>query len=381
MKEISRRTKAKGDLPGSIYLRGKVYWIKYYKDGKPLRESARSGDYETAQAELAKRINEVKHGKNPNIQLPRVKFEDLSKDFLSDYRINEKKSLKRAEASEKHLKGFFGGMRIIEITTSKIREYIEKRLEDEAAKGTINRELSALKRMLNLGAQCTPPKVDRVPHIPTLKENNIRKGFFEHSDFTALRDNLPDHLKPVITFGYVTGWRISEILDLEWSQVDRKNGIVRLDPGVTKNEEARTIYLDEELTEDFRELWDRRKKLGTALPHVFLNKKGTDRIDGFRKAWMAACKAAQIGPKKFHDFRRTAVRNMVRAGIPERVAMTISGHKTRSVFDRYNIVNDRDLKLAAQAQREYLKGQMGTKMGTISDFSHHKEKRATAKLP
>lgn len=381
MKEISRRTKAKGDLPGSIYLRGKVYWIKYYKDGKPLRESTRSTDYDTAQLELAKRIAEVTQGKTPNVQLNRVKFDDLSKDFLSDYRINEKKSLKRAEASVKHLTGFFGGLRVVQITTSKVREYIEGRMEDEAAKATINRELSALKRMLNLGAQCTPPKVDRVPHIPMLKENNIRKGFFEHSDFTALRDNLPDHLKPVITFGYVTGWRISEILDLEWSQIDRKNGIARLDPGDTKNDDARTVYLDEELMEDFNRPWERRKKLGSALPHVFLNKKGTKRIDGFRKAWISACVAAEIGPRKFHDFRRTAVRNMVRAGIPERVAMTISGHKTRSVFDRYNIVNDKDLKLAAHAQREYLKTQMGTKTGTISDFSLHKEKRATANLP
>lgn len=378
MKEISRKTKAKGDLPGSIYLRGKVYWIKYYKGGKPYRESARTEDYDTAQTELAKRIAEVAQGKTPNIQLPRVKFDDLSKDFLSDYRINEKKSLKRAEASVNHLKAFFAGMRVIEISTSKIRDYVEKRLEDEAAKATINRELSALKRMLNLGAQCTPPKVDRVPHIPMLKENNIRKGFFEHSDFTTLRDNLPDHLKPVVTFGYVTGWRISEILGLEWSQVDLKNGIVRLDPGDTKNEDARTVYLDEELVQEFDRLSQRRKQLGTALPHVFLNKKGTDRIDGFRKAWFSACAAAEIGPRKFHDFRRTAVRNMVRAGIPERVAMTISGHKTRSVFDRYNIVNDKDLKLAAQAQREYLKSQMGTKTGTVSVFSRHQQKRVTA---
>ncbi|HYA40555.1 MAG TPA: site-specific integrase [Syntrophobacteraceae bacterium] len=281
-------------------------------------------------------------------------------------------------------------MLVIELDTSKVRKYTEHRSEAKevegktvsgAAKATINRELSALKRMLNLGAQGTPPKVDRMPHIPMLKENNIRKGFFEHSDFTALRNHLPDHLKPVVIFGYVTGWRISKILSLQWSQVDRKNGIVRLDPGDTKNEDARTIYLDEELIGEFEKLWQRRKGLETALPYVFLNKKGTDKIDGFRKAWMSACRTAGIGPKKFQDFRRTAVRNMVRAEIPDAVAMKTSGHRTRSVFDRYNIVSDRDLQAVAQKQRAYLNCQTGKEMGKVADFSHQKSRRATAKLP
>jgi len=76
-----------------------------------------------------------------------------------------------------------------------------------------------------------PPKVDRPPCIETTTENNVRKDFFEHHDFISLRDNLPNYLKSVATFGYISGWRISEILCLEWAQVDRKNGIVTLDPG------------------------------------------------------------------------------------------------------------------------------------------------------
>jgi integrase len=210
--------------------------------------------------------------------------------------------------------------------------------------------------------------VNRVPFIPMLKENNTRKGFFEHCEFEAVRDALPDYLKGYITFAYKSGWRKKEISNLTWSQVDRENWIVCLNPGETKNEQARTVYLDEELKGVFKKQWEARKETGTLLPYVFPNWDGKGRIKDSRKAWSNACKDAKVGYKLLHDFRRTAVRNMVRAGIPERVAMQISGHKTRSVFDRYNIVNATDLKLAAQRQEAYLRDQTGTISGTVHEI-------------
>jgi integrase len=368
MKEIPRNTKQNGRLDGSIYLRGNIYWIKYYKGGKPYRESTRSGDYDTAQLELSKRITEVKQGKTPNIQLNRVTFDDLSKDFLSDYRINEKKSLRHAEIRVTNLKKFFGGMRVIDIDTSKIRQYIEGRLNDGVVKGTINRELAALKRMLNLGAQCSPPKVDRVPHIPMLKEGNPRKGFFEHGDFIAVRDALPSYLKPMVTFAYKTGWRKEEILGLKWSEVDLDRGTVGLNTGETKNGKGRLVYLDTELKDIFVDLWQARKQSGKLTEYAFMNAAGTDRITAFCCPWETACRNTGVPGKLFHDLRRTAVRNMVRAGIPERVAMMISGHKTRSIFDRYNIVSEGDLELAASRQEAYLNSVPGTKTGTITEI-------------
>ena len=206
------------------------------------------------------------------------------------------KDIVRVELSVKHLRKAFEGMRVTTITSPKIAAYIEKRLQwtcnkckekfnpasecpecgsDDlkpgAANATINRELAALKRMLNLGAKQTPPKVDRVPYIPMLKENNIRKGFFEHGDFLALRDAMPEHLKGFVTFGYKVGWRISEICALTWAQVDLKQGIVRLEAGETKNDEGRTVYLDDELKDIFKKQWQGRGKIGTALPYVFIN--------------------------------------------------------------------------------------------------------------
>ena len=350
---------------GSIYKRGKVYWIQYYRNGKPYRETTKSKKESDAKRLLKKREGEILEGKLPGIYFDRVKFDELAEGFLRDYRINNRKSLDRAERSAGHLKRYFEGYRVPNINSPKIEGYIESRLEEGAANATINRELSALKRMLNLGARQTPPKVDRVPYIPMLKENNIRKGFFEHGEFVALRNELPNYLKGLATFAYKTGWRMSEITDLTWPQVDRDNGIVRLEVGETKNDDARMVYLDDELQEVFNGQWEARKKSRKLTPYVFPNMDDTGHISDFRGSWNKACKDTNIGKKLFHDFRRTAVRNMVRAGIPEGVAMKISGHKTRSVFERYNIVNDADLKLAAQKQAAYLQAQKDTVSSTV----------------
>jgi len=100
-------------------------------------------------------------------------------------------------------------MRIVDVSTPKIKEYIQKRLNEGFANATINRELAALKRMLNLGARQTPSKVIHIPYIPSLKEDNAHEGFFEYGEFLALQDKLPSYLKGFVTFAYKTGWRVS----------------------------------------------------------------------------------------------------------------------------------------------------------------------------
>jgi integrase len=351
---------------GHIYRRKGVLWIKYYRNGKPYYESSHSGKKAVATQLLKRREGEISKGELPGICFDRVRFDELAQDFLTDYRINKRKSLDKAERLVKHLAKAFGGMRATEITTAKVKNYIEDRMEEDLANASINRELAALKRMFHLGARCTPSKVGQVPFIPMLKESNVRKGFFEHVEYLTLKTSLPEELRPLIAFAYFSGWRKGEILGLTWDMVDLWNGIVRLNPGETKNDEARTLYLDEELMKEMHSLHTSRN-LG--CPYVF-HRAGKP-IRDFREAWDAACIKAGLwemekdangnevkAPTKlFHDFRRTAVRNMVRSGIPEGVAMKISGHKTRSVFDRYNIVSDNDLRLAAQKHQAYIEDQ------------------------
>jgi len=356
---------------GCIYRRVKNYSIKYYKNGKPYVESTGSDKLEVAKRLLKKREGEISEGKMPGICFDRVKFDELKDEFLADYRINGKKSITRAERSVGHLERTFEGMRVVNITTPQINRYIEKRQIEKASNASINRELSALKRMLNLGAKQTPPKVDKVPYIPMLRENNVRKGFFEYEDFVAVRNALPEYLKPVVTFAYNTGWRRAEVLNLRWSNVDLKEGMVRLDPGETKNDEGRVAYLDAELLDVIGDL-QQKKVFGCS--YVF--HRGGKQLRDFRSAWANAFKSAEVPLMLFHDLRRTAVRNMIRAGIPERVAMTISGHKTRSVFDRYNIVSPEDLKEAAR-KRQAFNDLQGSRLqnGYSGSF---KEKRVVA---
>jgi integrase len=381
---------------GSIYKRGKTYWIQYYNNGKKYNESTKSQKKMVAAQLLKKREGEISQGKLPGIHFDKVTFTELADEFLDDYIINQKKTLKRAQRSINHLKGTFKHFTVPAITTQKIREYIKDRLNEGAANATINRELSALKRMLNLGAQQTPPKVDRVPHIPMLEENNTRKGFFEQDQYQKLRAALPDYLRPYVIFAYKTGWRDSEISNLTWNKVNLEQGYVRLESGETKNKEARTIFLDNELMEIFHNQKKIQRRYSKLSNYVFPNEDGTSRIKDLRGAWNKACRDAGLGygyriSKKYvakwekrlpagpilHDFRRTAVRNLVRAGIPEAVAMKISGHKTRSVFDRYNIVSESDLRDAARAAEKFL-SETATKTATILDFEEKRKSNTSS---
>lgn len=337
---------------GNVYQRGQVWWVAYHHGGRKYRESSRSVDRNDAVRLLRHRLAALNTGKagGPS-EGERLTFEDLAADYIQEREVRGAKGacLQWSKSRVANLKTVFGGLRAVEITTHRMREYARKRLAEGAAPGTVNRDFGVLSRMFTLAMQAD--RLGRRPHIPRLRENPPRQGFMEHGEYLAIRGHLPPAYRDVLDFGYFSGWRRGEVLTLEWRDVDRAGHVIRLRPEVSKTREGRVLVLSAPLQAVIERRWQAR---AIGCPLVFLEAAGS--LQGFKNAWTRACKAAGYPGKLFHDLRRTAVRNMVRAGIPERVAMQVSGHKTRSVFDRYNIVSEGDLRQAAEKLANYVSG-------------------------
>jgi integrase len=333
------------------------WWMWYYvSDGSIKRKSTKTKNKRNAlKIAKAKEAELVRSKGLPDAET--VTLKDLVQEVLNDYRMNRKKSGDKVVQRSKNLYDYFGEeKKIIQIHENEIDKYINKRMDSGIRPSTINRELAVLKRGFNLLIQ--KKKFGDTPHIRTLQENNIRTDFFEHWEYLKLLEVASPHIKPVIKLAYKTGWRSEEIIDMTWDMIDLDNGIITLPPGdYTKNEEGRVFFLDEDLLRMFRNMWSEKMSKKIESPYVFLNRWGRDKIKSFKEAWKKSCERSKIGKRHFHGFRRTAVRNMIRAGVPEKVSMTISGHKTRSVFDRYNITSIKDLQNATKQMEQYLNGQ------------------------
>jgi integrase len=305
---------------------------------------------------------------------------------LDDFKANSRASIAVVQRRiTKHLEPFFDGRRLADIGGDHVLAYITKRQADTTvvyaahdvvrkdgtirhvpertrtiaavSNAEINRELQILKRCFSLALK--HGKIFTKPHIPKLTEASARSGFFDREQVQAVCRHLPEPLDGLVMFGFITGWRLAdEVQTLQWHQVDMQAGEVRLNPGTTKNGEGRVFRFTEALRtvlETRRKAADEAQRDGTVVPWVFFRliakgrrgPKSPKPIVRFTKAWRKACEAAGLPGRIPHDLRRSAVRRFVRAGTSESVSMALSGHKTRSVFARYNITSDADLTEAS----------------------------------
>ena len=382
-----RRANGEGSL---IKLNGCRFWYAQYYDnnGRKIRISTRTTVKQEALAVLRKQMGDRDKGLAPLTDVRKLTYKDLRAGLLANYIEKGNKSLVVRANGEDTITGltqldkFFEysaenpGPSVLEINIETGRAFIRQRQAEGAGNAVINRSLSCLRRMLKLAYE--EGKIQSLPVIRLLKEPPARKGFVELAKFEELLAALPSHLHPYIMFLYHCGGRSGEAELIEWSQVDLEHGFIRLEDDQTKNGEGRIVPLPKQLIAKLQAI---EPKDGRVFDTTNL-----------RKEWQKGCAAAGLGRiilvegKKYdpryegltlHDFRRSAARNLVtEAGVPERIAMQILGHKTRSIFDRYHIVPPQDV-LTAMAQwdsatKNLLSKSNGSNLGQIASGTKRK---------
>jgi len=342
---MAKRDRGAGGL---FKLKGCRFWYVqvYDRDGRPIRRSTRTEIKQEALAVL-RNLQADRDKGGPLLDARKVSYEQLREALLQNYVERGNKSLETLANGNETIWGladldsYFKGYPVTRINTDSARAFAQKLLADGKANGTANKSLALLRRMLSIAHE--DGKISNKPKIRLLKPGAPRKGFLQRDQFDVLLSHIPAQTKPLIVFLYFCGVRLGEALQIQYSQVDLDRAVIRLEGEQTKNADPRTVPLPDVLIKMLEPVQD---KSGAVFD-------GTN----LRKIWQTACAAAGVGTltevegkadKRYtgllvHDLRRSAIRNLVRAGVNERVAMSISGHKTRSVFDRYNIVDEADV--------------------------------------
>jgi integrase len=335
---------------GGVYLRKRKWWIRYSVHGVRYRESSESEERADAVRLLKKRIASIAQGKPVGAAVERTTLGELAEVLLNDYRANGRRSVVRAQIAFKALFQFFNAhARVNTITPDRITAYQAHRLKLVKA-ATANFECAILSRAFHLALRAG--KVANKPEIVLLSLNNARKGFFEPEQVRALLAHLPPYLKPVAQAAYITGWRAyAELLSRQWRHLDLTNGWLRIEPGESKNLEGREFPLTPELRALLEAQRVRMSNIerayGKIVPWIFTQYNGKPIGKGYRCAFKRACRDAGVPTKLMHDFRRTAVRNLERAGVPRSAAMAMTGHRTEAIYRRYAIFDESMLREAA----------------------------------
>ena len=340
-----------------------TWYLKYYVRGEAVEDSSGTDDYDEALAMLRKRMSEAAAKPDHTEHPERVRMNQLFDLLLDDYRYKERKSTYDTELRvNAHLRLFFGERKAQAITTSVLREYVTYRRRQEAEAATVNKELSWVRRALKLGAKHEPPLVLRVPSFEMLQLDNVREGTIEHEQYRAVRDSLPPYARVALVIAYHTGARKGEIRSIRRDHIDLKAARIFRPGRVTKNGKPRYLPIYGDMEAEL----DMAIAAGDRSCPLLVQDKGKPVFD-FEKAWATACELAGVPDALFHDLRRTALTNMIEAGLSEKEAMEISGHKTRAVFDRYHIVSERRMRQNAEKLGAHLKAKEAETTKTVTE--------------
>jgi integrase len=256
---------------------------------------------------------------------------------LADYTVNEKRSTSDAATRIRHLReGLDCDRELATITVTELLAYAQGRRGAGRSAATVNREIAMLRRACTLAGEPWPAKGWR-----KLRESAPRSGFSSKDELARIVAELPAVEANIVRFLFLTGWRKCEALKLKWSEVDFERGEVRLLAGQTKSGESRVFPIYPQL----HAVLQAQHEIANG-DYVF--HRAGRRVRSFYDAWKSACKRAGCPGRLLHDFRRTAARNLIEAGVDRQVAMKLLGHKTESIFNRYRITTKRELQDATQ---------------------------------
>jgi integrase len=353
---------SRGD--GRIYQRkgSSRYWIQYSVRGRQFREPGGKTP-DAARKKLRQRLREAGTERFGGPAAERVTVDQLANALLVHMENQGRASVEKIRCHLKPVRAFFDGRPAMDVTTAALERYQRHRLDAKKAPATVNREVHALRRAFNVAAHQTPPLFPKhlVPYFPSLPVDNVRSGFFERAEVEALLEHVEDDgIRDFIAWAFRTGMRKGEIAKLTWDMLDRSGTpwVLRIPAAITKNRTGRTLGLEGEV----RAIIERRLKLRRFdTPLVFHRRrkgKPGQPITDFWDVWRNALRNAGLpAGRLFHDLRRSAVRTLIRAGVDETTAMKVSGHKTRSMLLRYNIVTERETADALLRADAYLQAQ------------------------
>jgi integrase len=321
-----------------------VWYAKYYDAGKRVCVPTGTEDRDEAIQFLRKKMAEVGTQRNLCESPERVRMGQLFDLVLNWYALKERRStydVKLMIEKKNGLRAWFGKMKAQAVSSSAIAGYIawRRREKPRPTNGTINRELAYVRRAMKLGAAQDPPIVARVPRFDMLPEADPRQGVLGHKEYKTVRDALPAYARIVLVIGYNTGARKGEIVKILREHVDLAAGRIEIPARSAKNKRARFLPVYGQMGAEI----EMAIAMGDPACPYLIQREG-QRVYDFEKAWATACELAGVPDTLFHDLRRTALTNMIEAGFSEKEAMEISGHRTRSVFDRYHIVSERRMK-------------------------------------
>ena len=343
---------------GSTYQRGDIWYYAWSYRGRRHKRSSHSTSETVAKKLLAEAIQDAKDTASPDER--RMKFEHLVQRVLNDRKV---KGRDKGDTSVRvlHLKPFFGGRRVIDITTALVVDYVASRLDDGAAPASINRETALLRRGLRL------LEVRRMPTFCMLREDNVRQDFLDWGEFLEVRERLPEWLKDFVTVACLSTWRQSQLAALEWRDVDMRRREITARGETTKNGRPHRIPLTGELWEIFERAHAARR---LDCPYVFHRNGARIQLRGgtslARRAWKKACEEAGFPDHWIHCLRRSGIRNMIQVGeMDPMTAMEWSGHKDPSMLRRYNIITTEGMRRAMERTMERLAQQPASKVRAI----------------